>query len=113
VHHRAEERGNGPDETLDLSLGETVADLPHPLRVGLDPQAPVRVTHHLGHIGIGQRCKCRGPELATELGVETLLLLGVRRPHASAPPSRLSCTAVSPFVLPERTKRWTVLRQFR
>src|SRR5437773_2426823 len=111
VHHRAEERGNGPDEALDLSLGKAVADLPHPLRVGLDPRSEERVTHHLGHIGIGQRCKCRGPELAAELGVETLLLLGVRRPHASAPTSRFSCTATSPFTPPDRARRWTALRQ--
>ena len=113
VHDRSEERRHRPDETLDLALAKTVAEVPHPLRVGLHPERPVRVAPHLGHVWVAQGGKRRGAELAAELGIQPLLLLRVSRSHASAPPSRLSCTAVSPFMLPDRTKRWNVLRQFR
>src|SRR5437016_1493142 len=113
VHHRPQEGGDRSDEALDLTRREPIANIPHALYVRLDPEGPIRVAHHLGYIRVGQRCKRRGPELAAELGVETLLLLGVCRPHASAPTSRLSCTAASPFTPPERARRWTALRQFR
>ena len=33
VHHRAEQRGDCPDEALDLDLREAVADLSHALPV--------------------------------------------------------------------------------
>src|SRR2546425_2991142 len=113
VHHRPEERGDRADEALDLSLSEPVANISHPLYVRFDPEGPVGVAHHLGHIWVAKGRERRGAELAAQLGVETLLLFGVRRPHVSAPTSRLIWTAASPFTPPERARRWTALRQFR
>ena len=75
VHDRSEERRHRPDETLDLALAKTVAEVPHPLRVGLHPERPVRVAPHLGHVWVAQGGKRRGAELAAELGIQPLLLL--------------------------------------
>src|SRR5437667_7015850 len=69
VHDRSEERRHRPDETLDLALAKTVAEVPHPLRVGLHPERPVRVAPHLGHVWVAQGGKRRGAELAAELGI--------------------------------------------
>src|SRR5438445_1941691 len=113
MHHRPEERSDRPDEALDLALREPVATIPHSSYVRLDPEGPVGVAHHFGHIWVAKGRERRGAELAAQLGVETLLLFGVRRPHVSAPTSRLSCTAASPFTPPDRASRWTALRQFR
>src|SRR4030095_13113424 len=99
VHHGIEECRHRPDEALDLVLGEAVAEVPHSLRVRLHPQRAVRVTHHLGHIRITEGGKRRGAQLATEFRVQPLLLLGMRRSHASAPTSKLSLAPESPFVV--------------
>ena len=37
VYHRSEKRGDRSDEALDLAFAETVAEVPHPLRVRLHP----------------------------------------------------------------------------
>src|SRR5262245_2194764 len=113
MHHRPEKRGDRPDEALDLTLGETFADVAHSFRARFHPQGSVRVAHHFGHVRISEGGQGCGAEFAAELRVQPLLLFGMRRSHGSAPPSRLSCTAVSPFTFPDRTTRWTVRRQLR
>src|SRR5262245_14757026 len=103
MDHRPEERGDRPDEALDLTLGETVAEVTHSFPVGSRPQRTVRVAHHFGPGRSSEGGQGCGAELAAELRVHPLLLFGMRRSHGSAPPSRLSCTAVSPFTFADRT----------
>src|SRR5207247_5878788 len=40
MHHRPEERGDRPDEALDLRLSEPVANIPQPFSVLFEPGGP-------------------------------------------------------------------------